>query len=140
MQKGDTKVWQGTDEEGKQKEYFLNAEEDVGAGFVHQEVKRPGTSQVLAAERLARFYNPERGLSPEPSRPPDEDSDEDDEEGGVVDEVRRAARLAREKESEEEATRRAAERRAEEEKLLSQKTAYMNSKENEARNILAKYQ
>ena len=117
------------------KEYF-GAEEEVHIAAAAAQ-QRPTTSQALAAERLARLYNPDRGLSPEP---PEDVSDDDEEYDGVVDEARRQARLAREKLSEEEAQRLAAERRAEEERLLAQKSAYMDAKKNEAANILSKYQ
>jgi hypothetical protein len=123
----------------------LNAEEEVVSvapvPAQNPGQQRPSTSQQLAADRLAGYYNQPRGLSPEPSKPLQEDSDEEDDEvDGVVDEERRAARLAREKESEVTATRLAASRRAEDEKNLAEKTAFMNAKKNEAENILSKYQ
>lgn len=115
---------------------YINAEEEVHNMAAALERQRPTTSQAAAAERLAKLYNQERGLSPEP---PEEVSD-DEEYDGVVDEARRQARLAREKVSEEEAQRLAAERRAEEERQLAQKAAYMDAKKSEAANILSKYQ
>ena len=116
---------------------YIGAEEEVTGTAAAPHMQRPTTSQAAAAERLAKMYNQERGLSPEP---PEEFSDEDEEYDGVVDEARRQARLAREKESEEEAQRLAAERRAEEERQLAAKAAYMDVKKNEAANILSKYQ
>lgn len=115
---------------------YIGAEEEVSTAAAPQ-MQRPTTSQAAAAERLAKMYNQERGLSPEP---PEEFSDEDEEYDGVVDEARRQARIAREKESEEEAQRLAAERRADEERQLAAKAAYMDVKKNEAANILSKYQ
>ena len=114
---------------------YFNAEEEVHNLAAAPERQRPTTSQAAAAERLAKLYNQERGLSPEP---PEEFSEE--EYDGVIDEARRQARFAREKVSEEEAQRLAAERRAEEECLLAQKAAYMDAKKSEAANILSKYQ
>lgn len=115
---------------------YIGAEEEV-TGTAAPQMQRPTTSQAAAAERLAKKYNQDKGLSPEP---PEEFSDEDEEYDGVVDEARRQARLAREKESEDEAMRLAAERRAEEERQLAAKAAYMDVKKNEAASILSKYQ
>jgi len=63
------------------------------------------SSQHLATERLSRFYNSERGLSPLPSRPPNELSDDEDFEiTGVIDETRKAVQLARAKASQQTAS------------------------------------
>lgn len=97
----------------------------------------PKTSQYLATERLSRFYNSERGLSPMPSRPSNELSDDEDFEiAGLIDETRKAVQLAREKAAIEEANRLAT-RRAEE---MSAQTGFSDAQKPETEGTMAKYQ
>jgi len=113
----------------------IGAEEEVRNTAVV--LQRPATSQVLAAERLAKLYNPIQGLSPEP---PEEQSEEEEDYDAAGDVARRAHRLAMEKAAEAEALRLAAEQRAEEERLLATQSAFMGAKMDEAASIISKYQ
>ena len=100
-------------------------------------LQRPATSQVLAAERLAKLYNSIQGLSPEP---PEEQSDDEWEYDGTEDAARRLNRLALERAAKAEALRLAAERRVEEERLLAKQSAFLATKMNAAASIISKYQ
>ena len=112
----------------------IGAKEEVRNTAVLQ---RPATSQVLAAERLAKLYNSIRGLSPEP---PEEQSDDGCEYDGTEDAARRLNRLALERAAKAEALRLAAERRVEEERLLAKQSAFLATKMNAAASIISKYQ